>query len=112
VFNTIGNLLTKDQQVACFNNAAAHLEPGGYFLIEVGVPDLRRLPPGEDARVFAHAAGYVGFDHYVDPVAPQAVSDHVVSATTAYASRQPRSAILFSSLEVIEDHQAAGDADA
>jgi hypothetical protein len=42
--------------------AAAHLEPGGQFLIEVGVPDLRRLPPGEDARVFAHAPGYVGYD--------------------------------------------------
>jgi SAM-dependent methyltransferase len=44
VFNTIGNLVTQDQQVACFANAAAHLEPSGQFLIEVGVPDLRRLP--------------------------------------------------------------------
>jgi SAM-dependent methyltransferase len=50
LFNTIGNLITQDQQVACFANAAAHLEPGGYFVVEVGVPDLRRLPPGEDAR--------------------------------------------------------------
>jgi SAM-dependent methyltransferase len=55
VFNAIGLLTTQEQQVACFANAAAHLEPGGYFLIEVGVPELRRLPPGEDARVFAHA---------------------------------------------------------
>jgi predicted TPR repeat methyltransferase len=55
VFNTIGNLTTQDEQVACFANAAAHLQLGGYFVIEVGVPDLRRLPPGEDARVFAHA---------------------------------------------------------
>jgi SAM-dependent methyltransferase len=47
VFDTIGNLPTQDEQVACFDNAAAHLEPGGYFVIEVGVPDLRRLPPGE-----------------------------------------------------------------
>lgn len=55
VFNTIGNLTTQDDQVACFANAAAHLEPGGHFVIEVGVPDLRRLPPGDDARVFAHS---------------------------------------------------------
>jgi hypothetical protein len=78
VFNTIGNLITRDQQVACFANAAAHLEPGGHFLVEVGVPDLRRLPPGSDACVFSHAQGYVGYDHYVDLVAQQAVSHHFV----------------------------------
>ena len=83
VFNTIGNLTTQDEQVACFANAAAHLEPGGAFLIEVGVPDLRRVPPGEDARVFAHAPGYVGYDHYVDFVAQQAVSHHFVAGSTA-----------------------------
>jgi SAM-dependent methyltransferase len=76
VFNAIGNLTTQDQQVACFTNAAAHLEPGGYFVIEVGVPDLRRLPPGEDARVFSHAPGYVGYDRYIDFVAQQAMSHH------------------------------------
>jgi SAM-dependent methyltransferase len=76
VFNTIGNLITQDEQVACFANAAAHLEPGGYFLIEVGVPDLRRLPPGEDARVFSHAPGYVGYDRYIDLVNQQAMSHH------------------------------------
>jgi hypothetical protein len=79
VFNTIGNLTTQDEQVACFLNAAAHLEPGGVFLIEVGVPDLRRLPSGEDARVFAHEPGYIGYDHYVDFVAQQAVSHHLVA---------------------------------
>jgi SAM-dependent methyltransferase len=76
VYNTIGNLFTQDRQVACFANAAAHLEPGGCFVIELVVPDLRRLPPGEDARVFAHAPGYVGYDRYVDLVAQQAVSHH------------------------------------
>ena len=76
VFNTIGNLTTQDQQVACFANAAAHLEAGGYFVIEVGVPDLRRLPPGEDARVFSHAPGYVGYDRYTDLVVQQAMSHH------------------------------------
>lgn len=79
VFNTIGNLTTQDQQVACFANAAAHLEPGGCFVIEVGVPNLRHLPPGDDARVFSHAPGYVGYDRYTDPVAQQAVSHHFVA---------------------------------
>jgi SAM-dependent methyltransferase len=79
VFNTIGNLTTQDQQVACFANAAAHLEPWGCFVIEVEVPDLRRLPPGEDARVFSHAPGYVGYDRYTDLVAQQATSHHFVA---------------------------------
>ena len=76
VYNTIGNLTTQDQQVACFANAAAHLEHGGFFVIENGVPDLRRLPPGDDARVFAHAPGYVGYDRYTDLVAQTAESHH------------------------------------
>lgn len=76
VYNTIGNLVTQDQQVACFVNAAAHLEPGGSFVVEVGVPDLRLLPPGRDAVLFAHAPGHVGYDRYTDLVAQQAVSHH------------------------------------
>ena len=52
VCNTIMNLTTQAEQVACFRNAAAHLEPGGQFVVEVGVPDLRRLPPGERFVVF------------------------------------------------------------
>jgi SAM-dependent methyltransferase len=76
VFNTIGNMFTMDRQVACFANAAAHLEPGGCFVIEVGVPRLRHLAPGEDAHVFAHAPGYVGYDRYTDLVAQQAMSHH------------------------------------
>ena len=79
VFNTIGNLTTQAHQVACFTNAAAHLEPGGCFVIEVEVPDLRRLPPGEDARVFSHSPGYVGYDRYTDLVAQQATSHHFVA---------------------------------
>lgn len=51
VFNTIGNLTTQDDQVACFQNAADHLGLGGCFVIEVGMPDLRRLPPDERVRV-------------------------------------------------------------
>lgn len=79
VFNTIGNLTTQDEQVACFANAAAHLEPGGHFVIEVGVPRLRALPPGQDAHVFAHAPGYVGYDRYTELVAQQATSHHFVA---------------------------------
>ncbi len=48
VFNTIMNLTTQAAQVACFRNVAAHLEPGGCFVIEVRIPDLRRLPPGQN----------------------------------------------------------------
>lgn len=76
VFNTIGNVETQDAQVACFTNAAAHLAPGGHFVVEVGVPRLRSLPPGADAQVFSHAPGYVGYDRYDDLVAQHAVSHH------------------------------------
>jgi SAM-dependent methyltransferase len=79
VYNTIGNLVTQEQQLACFANAARHLDSGGFFVIEVGVPDLRRLPPGEDARVFSHSPGCVGYDHFTDLVAQQATSHHFVS---------------------------------
>ena len=60
--------------MACFDNAAAHLVPGGCSSFEVGVPDLRRLGLAQDAVVFSHAPGYVGYDRYVDLVAQQAVS--------------------------------------
>ncbi|MHB8296066.1 MAG: class I SAM-dependent DNA methyltransferase [Acidimicrobiales bacterium] len=88
VFNTIGNLTTQGQQVSCFMNAAAHLEAGGCFVIEVGVPDLRLLPPGQDARVFLHAPGYVGYDHYVDHVTQQAVSHHFFTGETGVSESQ------------------------
>jgi SAM-dependent methyltransferase len=79
VYNTIGNVCTQERQLACFTNAAAHLEPGGCFVVEVGVPDLRRLTPGHDAVVCAHAPGYVGYDRYTDLVAQQATSHHFVA---------------------------------
>ncbi|MCL4869060.1 MAG: class I SAM-dependent methyltransferase [Anaerolineae bacterium] len=66
VYNTIMNLTTQDEQVACFGNAAAHLEPGGYFVIEVGVPNLRRVPPGERVRAFTIGQTRFGFDEYTD----------------------------------------------
>jgi SAM-dependent methyltransferase len=75
VFNTIGNLTTQDAQVACFENAAAHLRPGGCFVIEVGVPQLQRLPPGETVRAFELRPGKLGFDEY-DVVGQGLVSHH------------------------------------
>jgi SAM-dependent methyltransferase len=66
VFNTITNLTTQDEQVACFQNAADHLEPGGCFVIEVILPDLRRLPPGERVRAFDVSPRHFGFDEYTD----------------------------------------------
>jgi hypothetical protein len=66
VFNAITNLTAQDEQVACFRNAAVHLEPGGRFVIEVFVPDLRRLPPGERVRAFDLRQTHLGFDEYSD----------------------------------------------
>jgi SAM-dependent methyltransferase len=74
VFNTIGNLTTQDEQVACFQNAAAHLEPGGAFVIEVGVPSLRRLLPGETVHTFAFSDTYHGVDEF--DVANQGLVSH------------------------------------
>jgi SAM-dependent methyltransferase len=74
VFNTIGNLTTQAQQVACFRNAAAHLEPGGCFVVEVMIPDLQRLPPGETIRAFHVSEARWGFDEY--DVATQGLTSH------------------------------------
>ncbi len=64
VRNTIMNLTTQDAQVACFRNVAGHLEPGGCFVIEVMVPELRRLPPGETIRAFTATPAHFGFEEY------------------------------------------------
>jgi SAM-dependent methyltransferase len=74
VFNTIGNLTTQAAQVACFRNAAAHLEPGGCFVIELGIPELQRLPPGETMRVFDAGQTHWGVDEY--DVASQGLTSH------------------------------------
>lgn len=76
VYNTISNLLTQAQQVACFRNAARHLSPGGCFVVELGVPELRKLPPGQQAVVWHSEAGYIGLDIY-DTLRQQLVSHHV-----------------------------------
>lgn len=75
VFNTIGNLTTQDAQVACFENAAAHLAAGGCFVVETGVPGLQHLSPGDRFRVFEHTDAHVGVDEY-DAVTQQMWSHH------------------------------------
>src|SRR3989454_4056944 len=75
VANTIMNLTTQDEQVACFQNAAAHLEQNGCFVIEVLVPRLQRLPPGETFQPFAVGPTHLGFDEY-DVVSQGVVSHH------------------------------------
>ena len=75
VYNTISNLLTQAEQVMCFHNAARHLKPGGRFVVELGVPDLRKLPPGQDAVVWRSDPGYVGLDTY-DVLRQHIVSHH------------------------------------
>ena len=74
VFNTIMNLTTQDAQVECFRNVAAHLAPSGYFVVEVQVPALQRLPPGETIQPFLVSESRWGFDE-ID-VATQALTSH------------------------------------
>lgn len=76
VFNTISNLLTQEEQVACFCNAAAHLAPGGCFVVELWVPQLRSLAPGHGGTVEVSEPGYLLVDTY-DTLAQQVVSHHV-----------------------------------
>ncbi|MGW3564288.1 class I SAM-dependent methyltransferase [Streptomyces sp. NPDC000941] len=75
IYNTISNLLTQAEQVACFRNAARHLAPGGRFVIELWVPEVRKLPPGQQAMVWKSEAGYIGLDTY-DVLRQHVVSHH------------------------------------
>jgi len=79
VANTIMNLTTQDAQVACFRNVAGHLDPGGYFVIEVLVPGLRRLPPGDRFQVFDVSDRHWGIDEF--DVANQGLISHHFRAT-------------------------------
>jgi hypothetical protein len=73
-------LSTQDDQLAVFANAAAHLEPGGCFVVDVIVPQLRRVPPGETARVFTLEPGHVGIETFDDLVGQITWSHHWVDA--------------------------------
>jgi SAM-dependent methyltransferase len=75
VYNAISCLLTQSGQVACFRNAGRHLTPGGRFVIELWVPDLRKLPPGQRAIVSDVEPGYIILDTY-DVVHQRVVSHH------------------------------------
>ena len=85
VFNTIMNLTTQAAQVACFRNVAAHLEPGGCFVIEVGVPGLQSLPPGETFHVFHVSENRWGFDEF--DVAIQGLTSHHFEIVDGRAER-------------------------
>jgi len=75
VWNSIGNLRTQAERVACFRNAARHLAPGGRFVIELWIPGIRRFPPGQDAVPFHIGERHVGFDTY-DMATQQGTSHH------------------------------------
>lgn len=79
VYNTISNLRTQPEQVACFRNAAAHLRPGGRFVIELWVPQIRRFPPGQVAVPFDVSERHLGFDTY-DMATQQGTSHHYSTA--------------------------------
>lgn len=102
VYNTISNLLTQSEQVACFRNAARHLVPGGRFVIELGVPELRKLPPGQQATVFTSEPGYIGLDTY-DALHQRIVSHHFSFGTGRQAElyRSPHRYIWPSELDLM-----------
>ena len=75
VFNTIVNLTSQDAQVDCFANAAAHLAPGGRFVVEVNVPRLQQLTPGAPGTVFAASDEHVGVDTW-EPAEQRMTSHH------------------------------------
>ena len=80
VANSIMNVTTQDDQLAVFANAAAHLGPDGYFVVEVIVPQLRRVPPGESARVFTLQPDHVGIETFDDVAGQIAWSHHWIMA--------------------------------
>jgi SAM-dependent methyltransferase len=80
VANTIMNVTTQDDQVAVFVNAAAHLAPGGCFVVEVIVPQLREVPAGATGRVFTLQPDHVGVETFDDLVGQVAWSHHWVEA--------------------------------
>jgi SAM-dependent methyltransferase len=102
VYNTISNLLTQSEQVACFRNAARHLTPGGRFVIELWVPELRTLPPGQQATVFTSEPGYIGLDTY-DVLHQHVVSHHFTFGTGRQAQlfRSPHRYIWPSELDLM-----------
>ena len=88
VYNTIMNLRSQSAQAACFENAARHLRPGGRFVIETMVPELRRLGANETIIPFDLSAEHIGFDQYLDLIDQILVSHHYhLGAGSARVSR-------------------------
>lgn len=85
VFNTIMNLRTQQAQVACFENVARHLQSGGCFVLEIMLPELQRLPPGERFLPFDVSPEHLGFDEY-DTVQQRLTSHHYYTAEGAYST--------------------------
>jgi SAM-dependent methyltransferase len=88
VWNSISNMRTQQEQVECFRNAARHLKPGGRFVIELWVPPIRRLTPGQLAVPMSVNEGHLVFDTY-DPVTQHCTSHHYrrkADGTISYGS--------------------------
>jgi len=85
VFNSIFNLRTQERQVACFENAAAHLDMGGVFAVEIMVPELQRLPRGDRFLLFDASPDHVGFDEY-DLITQELTSHHYDPERGAYST--------------------------
>jgi SAM-dependent methyltransferase len=85
VFNSIFNLRTQERQVACFENAATHLAPGGCFVVEIMLPELQRLPRGDRFLLFDAAPDHVGFDEY-DLVTQELTSHHYDPGSGEYST--------------------------
>ncbi len=104
VFNTISNLLSQAEQVACFRNAARHLATGGSFVIELWVPVLPAPPPGQQAVVFASEPGYIGLDTY-DVANQQIVSHHFRfdEGRSAHLGRSPHRYIWPAELDLMAE---------
>jgi SAM-dependent methyltransferase len=116
VWNSLGNLGTQAEQVACFANAARHLRPGGHFVIELWIPGIRRLPPGQTAVPFHVGSHHVGFDTY-DLTTQQGTSHHFTrhdDGTTSYGASNfryiwPAECDLMARLAGLELVQRLGD---
>ena len=89
VWNSLSNVTTQEGQVAAFANAAAHLSPGGSFVVELFVPQLRRLPPGQSFVPFDVTPEHLGFDEY-DVLTQRLVSHHYSPGRGGYGSGEFR----------------------
>lgn len=118
VWNSIGNLRTQEEQVACFRNAARHLSPGGRFVVELWVPGIRRFPPGQAAVPFHVSDHHVGFDTY-DLTTQRGTSHHYwrqddVSSRYGYSNFRyiwPAECDLMAQLAQLELEQRVADWD-